>query len=592
MQFPSIQAAFAAQVARDPAAIALSAGHVRLDYATLDDRSDRLARRLIARGAGPGVPVAILMERSADLVVAAVAVLKTGAYYVPLHTAYPAARLQRITDQLGNPLLLADQITAGRGLPQGCRVVPVDDATAPPATGVELPVGSGPGDLAYVMFTSGSTGEPKGVAVAHADALSLILQPAWESGNYDRSLLIAPFAFGMSLFEIWVPLLHGRQIVLLPPGEVSAGVLGDLIVREGVTVAHLTAGLFRVVAHDAPEILAPLREVMTGGDVISAAAVALVLAANPRLTVRAMYGATETILFTTQSPITVAPDPAATVTVGTALTGKRIHLLDERLRPVAAGGTGEIYVGGAGIARGYLGRPAGTAERFVADPFTGGGSRMYRTGDVGRWTADGSLELLGRADDQVKIRGFRVEPAEVEALLAAHPAVRHAAVVARGAERDDKRLVAYVVTEPGATTAELPGYAARHLPGYMIPESFVALERLPLTPNGKIDRAALPEPSGPAPQTPAAEPVSAAQETTRAAFAEVLGRPSVGPDDSFFELSGQSLQAIRIIIRIEQLTGIRLATEVLYDNPTPALLAGQIEQEQTRGAAAGAVTAL
>ncbi|MFC4146097.1 non-ribosomal peptide synthetase [Micromonospora mangrovi] len=588
MQPSSVPAAFAAQVARDPDAVALSAGDVTLRYADLDRRSAALARRLTALGAGPEVPVAILMERSVDLVVATLAVARTGAYYVPLHTSYPAARLQRIVDQLGGPVLLADATTSARGLPERCRtlLVPTEDTDAGAEAEVAAAPAVGPENLAYVMFTSGSTGEPKGVAITHGDALSLIRQPTWDSEVYDRSLLIAPFAFGMSTFEIWVPLLHGRRIVLFPPGEITAGVLGDVLAREGVTVAHLTAGLFRVVAQEAPELLAPLREVMTGGDVISGAAVARVLAANPHLVVRAMYGATETTLFTTQSPITAPYRADGTVPVGRALHGKRVHLLDERLRPADEG---EVYVGGQGIARGYLGRPGQTAERFVADPFGEPGSRMYRTGDLGRWTTDGALELLGRADDQVKIRGFRVEPAEVEAVLAAHPAVVDAAVVARALDdRDDKRLLAYVVTKPGLRTDELRGYAATALPGYMVPEAFVVLDELPLTPNGKLDRAALPEP-GAARSQEAAPVLSPLEEMTSAAFAEALGQPTVGLDDDFFELSGQSLQAIRIIIRIEQATGIRLPIETLYDNPTPALLAGQIALEQTRGAAAGAV---
>ncbi|WP_430788000.1 amino acid adenylation domain-containing protein [Actinoplanes sp. G11-F43] len=592
MQHPSIQALFAAQVARDPDAIALTGPDGVLRYADLDGRSDTLARSLAARGAGPGTPVAILMERSAELVVAALAVLKTGAYYVPLHTAHPPARLQRAVDGLDGPLLLADATTSARGLPERCRAVLVAEAMAEPAPDVTLPEAGG-GDLAYVMFTSGSTGEPKGVAVSHRDALDLILQPAWDSGVYDRSLLIAPFAFGMSTFEIWVPLLHGRRIVLFPPGEIEPGVLGDVIAREEVTVAHLTAGLFRVVAQEAPAILAPLRQVMTGGDVISGAAVARVLETNPELVVRAMYGATETVLFTTHAVLTAPWTAAGVVGVGRPLAGKRVYLLDDRLRPVGAGDRGQVYVAGQGLARGYLGRPDLTAERFVADPFGPPGSRMYRTGDLGRLTADGDLELVGRADDQVKIRGFRVEPAEVEAVLAEHPAVADVAVVARGPQHDDRRLVAYLVLKPGEDPAGPREHAARLLAGYMVPEAFVELERLPLTPNGKVDRAALPGPgSGPAPGTAPAVVDDPTTAMVCAAFAEALAKPAVGPDEDFFALAGQSLQAIRIIIRIEQATGIRLPIETLYDNSTPALLAGRIEEHRAQEATAGAVAAL
>ena len=573
----SIQQVFADRAAQTPDAIAVSAGGVRLSYSDLDAAANRLAHRLIGEGAGLETPVAVLMERSAELVVATLAVLKAGAFYVPLHTGYPAARIQAILDQLDSPLLLVDPAMQSRGGLPDCKTVLVDDQAAAGQPASDPAAATTPDHLAYVMFTSGSTGEPKGVAVTHQNVLDLVGDPCWDGGAHDRVLMVAPYAFGMSTFELWGPLTRGGCIVAAPAGDLEVATLHRLIVDESVTAVHLTAGLFRVVAEENPSVLSTLREVMTGGDVITPSAVAKVFAACPRIVVRAMYGQTETTLFATNSPMTAPYQPGASVPIGVPMHGMRAYILDDSLQPVGDGEVGELYVAGAGVARGYLGRPDLTAERFVADLYGGPGERMFRTGDLARWTADHLVDFAGRADDQIKIRGFRVELGEVEAALAGYPGLADVAVVASESESGDKRLAAYLVARGGEVdVAAVRTHAADLLPEYAVPASYTVLDSLPLTTNGKVDRRSLPEPDF----EQAAEyrqPRTATEEALCAIFADVLNVPAVGIHDSFFDLSGQSMQAIRLTMRIEQELGIRQEIADLYGNPTPALLAQRLD---------------
>lgn len=569
----SIQERFAAQARRTPDAVAVTSGGGRLTYRELNERANRLAHHLIDVGVQPDTPVAVLLERSADLIVATLAVLKAGACYMPLHTAYPAERMQRIMDHCGDPVLLADQVTQARGLPRASRVVlpGAADLAALPATDPQRAVH--PGQLAYVIHTSGSTGEPKGVAVSHRDVLGLVSDQCWEGGRHARILMLAPYAFNVSTYELWVPLLHGGEVVLAPPGDLDAETIRRLIVGNKITGVHLTAGLFRVLADEAPECFAEVREVLTGGDVIAPAAVERVLGAHPGLVVRGMYGATEVTLFATHEPMTAPYRARGSVPIGRPMDGVRAYVLDERLSPCPAGSVGELYLSGRGLARGYLGRPDLTAERFVADPFAGPGERMYRTGDLVRVDADGRAVFVGRATDEVKIRGFRVALGEVEAVLAKHPRVRHAAVVARPTDIG-QRIVGYLV--PDLDTVDAVGYMAsvrvhaeRLLPQYMVPSSWVVLDALPLTPNGKLDRRALPEP-GPENGADYAAPGNPRQALLCEIFADVLGRERVGINDSFFDLGGESLLAIRIISRIRAALGVDLPMSEFFDIPTVA----------------------
>ncbi|MER5425520.1 non-ribosomal peptide synthetase [Streptosporangium roseum] len=573
----TIHGRFAEQVGRTPDAVAVSSGDVRLTYRELDERANQMAHRLLSLGAGPEVPVAVLMERSVDVVVAILGIVKAGAFYLPVHDAYPLERKQWIMDQSGAPVLLTDEAMRARGLPRGGQVLIAGADRELAASPVSDPgTATDPDQLAYVIYTSGSTGHPKGVAVTHRDVLGLAFDQIWDTGRHERVLMVAPYAFNVSTYELWVPLLHGGQIVVAPPGDLDVGVLRRLIGEERITGVHLTAGLFRVVADEAPECLAGVREVLTGGDVIAPTAVRRVLEACPDTVVRAMYGATEMTLFSTHSPLTAPYEAGSVVAIGGPMDDVRLHILDDRLGPVPAGAVGELYISGRGVARGYFGRPDLTAERFVADPFGGAGERMYRTGDLMRRNDDGLLEFMGRANDQVKILGFRVELAEVEAVLARYPGLAHIAVVARETEAGEKRLVGYVVPETGdLDTPALRAHAMDSLPEYMVPTVFVTMDALPLTPNGKLDRRALPEPDFEA-VAPYRAPRDARQEVLCSIFAEVLGVPRVGIDDSFFELGGQSLLAMRLVSRIRAVLGVDLSIGDLFDAPTVADLDRQL----------------
>ncbi|WP_197084739.1 non-ribosomal peptide synthetase [Saccharothrix sp. ST-888] len=570
---PSIHGHFTQEAVRTPDAIAVSSGEVQLSYRELDERSNRLAHRLRELGVRAESPVAVLMERSVDLVVAILAVLKAGGCYLPLHSAYPLQRKQWILEHCAAPVLLADEVMRGRGLPEGADVVVVEGEkglTGYPAH--DPAVGIDPAQLAYVIHTSGSTGEPKGVAIAHRDALGLALDSMWADGRHERVLMVAPYAFNVSTYELWVPLLHGGRIVVAPAGDLDVHALRRLVAEERITGIHLTAGLFRVLAEEDPSALAGVREVLTGGDVIAPAAVQRVLEHNPGLVVRAMYGATEATLFSTSAPMTAPYRAAGPVPVGRPMDNVRLHVLDADLRPVPAGAVGELHLAGRGLARGYFGRPDLTAERFVANPFGAPGERMYRTGDLVRMDRDGRLEYLGRANDQLKVMGFRVEPAEAEAVLAQYPGLAHVAVVARESDSGEKRLVAYYVPESGGIEAgALRAHAVELLPAYMVPTAFVAVPALPLTPNGKLDRRALPAPVA---SSARRAPLTDRQRALCTLFAEVLEAPEIGIDDSFFELGGQSLAAMRLVSRIRSLLEVDLTITQFFDAPTVAGLDG------------------
>lgn len=589
MAFNSIQECFAAQVARTPDAVAVSAGGTALTYRELDERASRLAWRLADLGVAPQDPVAILLTRSVELVVAILAVAKAGAVYLPLHSAYPPARMQWIMDNAGQPVLLADRTTSLRVLPSSRNVVLVDADDRGQQSGPREPCGppvsSRPDDLAFIIHTSGSEGHPQGVALTHRGVLAVALDSAWDNAAHERLLMVAPYAFVVHIYELWVPLLHGSHLVLAPPGDLDIATLRRLISDEAITSVHLTAGLFRVVADEAPDCLATVREVLTGGDVISPAAVRKVLAACPGITVRAMYGTSEVASFATTATMTAPFRPGPTVPVGHAMDGVRLYLLDERLRPLTVGEVGDLYITGERLGRGYSGRADLTSEKFVADPFTGSGQRMYRTGDQARWTPRGMIDFIGRANDQLKVRGFRVELAEVESVLASFPGVTEAIAVARPDGLGENRIVGYVVTEasqaggPGTPQpldmSELREHAASLLPDYMLPSAFIEVGTIPLTPNGKLDRRALPEPVFT--DATYASPASERQAMLCSLFARALSVPRVGVNDSFFDLGGQSLSAIRLISSINSALDAELTLDQLFDAPTVAGLEKHLE---------------
>ncbi|MFD7663849.1 amino acid adenylation domain-containing protein [Streptomyces sp. NPDC059788] len=600
------------QAARTPHAVAVTDGERELTYEELEAASGRLAAYLSARGVRRGDRVAVVLERSAGLLVALLGVWKAGAAYVPVDSGYPAERVAFLLADSAPVAVLCASATrpvvpaapqAGVPEPVVLDAPRVTEAVAGcPADGAVARVAAQ--DAAYVMYTSGSTGVPKGVVVPHGAVAALVSDPRWGMGPGERVLAHAPYAFDASLFDLWLPLAVGGRVVMAGPGVLDARRLGEAA-AGGVTAVQLTAGLFRVIAEEAPECFRGFRQVMCGGDVVPAAAVARVREACPELTVQHLYGPTETTLCATSRPVApgdVVPD---VLPIGRPMTGRHLYVLDASLRPAAPGTDGELYIAGAGLARGYLGRAAFTGERFAACPFARG-ERMYRTGDLVRRTEDGELVFVGRTDEQVKIRGFRVEPGEVEAALAAHPAVGQAVVVAREDHPGERRLVGYVVPAAGRRTGAprtvLRDHLAATLPEYLVPAALVPLDRLPLTPHGKVDRKALPAPdfsgAGAGDEagdgaaagtvtrsvTPHDHPLTAAEQTLRGLFAEVLGLDRVGPGDGFFELGGDSISSMQLVSRARR-AGLELTPDQVFGLRTPERLAeaaGAVEREAGR----------
>ncbi|QEV21940.1 amino acid adenylation domain-containing protein [Streptomyces alboniger] len=578
----SLPQAFRAQAARTPHAVAARSPDLLLTYRDLDDLSDRLASTLLRTGVGTETPVAVLQGHTPLLVASLLAILKAGCTYVPLHPGYPVDRMRKVLSESGTRRLLVDSHYRGLLASDGLYVLDVDadDWRSAPVVSRDLPFAES--QLAYVMYTSGSTGEPKGIEVTHRNVLDLALDTCWHGDARRKVLFHAPYAFDISTYEVWVPLLAGGEIVLPPGGQVDGGRLPQLIAGSGATAVHLTAGLFRVVAEEAPSCLKGVKEVLTGGDVVAADAVRRVLDVCPGITVRVLYGPTEVTLCAMQHEIRSPADIGDVVPLGRPLDGTDVYVLDADLQPVPEGGTGELCVAGAGVARGYAGRPDDTAAAFVRDPFGPPGARMYRTGDLARREAGGEIVFAGRADEQVKVRGFRVEPGEVEAALRSHPDVADCVVVALDGS-GDKRLVAYVVASGGAAppTDLVRAQLATSLPDYMIPADIVAVDRLPLTPNGKIDRGRLPEAH--VRSTAADGPVSPTGRVIGELVAQVLGLEHVGVHEDFFDLGGTSLLAIQLLTRIRAVFGPELELSVMFSRPTADGLARLVDSHAEHG---------
>ena len=589
---------FRRAVAATPGGPAVAAGSAVLSYAELDAASDRLARHLVAHGTRAGSVVAVALERSPLLITALLAVVKAGAAYLPLDAGYPAERIAAMLADAAPVLVLTDQAMAGR-LPRTGEVpVLVADDPDPAA-----PDGSGDGDLAdadrhgpvvpsspaYVMYTSGSTGMPKGVTVPHAAVDRLVRRGGFaDLDGTDVVAQLAPVSFDAATFEIWGALTSGATLALAPAGPLDVADLREFLVTRRVTALWLTAGLFDEMVQADPGMFAGLRYLLAGGDVLPARSCRAVLDQAPGVRLINGYGPTENTTFTTTHPIRAEDLDGRGVPIGAPIADTRALVLDRWLGPAPAGVAGELYAAGAGLAHGYLNRPGLTAERFVACPYGAPGERMYRTGDLARWTAAGALEYLGRADDQVKLRGFRVEPGEVAAALADCPRVAQAAVVVREDTPGDKRLVGYVVPEAGPAAgsdtdlaASAREFAAARLPGYMVPSAVVVLDALPVTVNGKLDRKALPAPDYAAEAVGSRGPLTVREEIVCAAFAEVLGLEQVSAEDSFFELGGHSLLAVSLAQRLRE-RGLAVAVRTLFAAPTAAELAataGQAEIE-------------
>jgi amino acid adenylation domain-containing protein len=588
---------FAAVAAAQPEAVAvvMTVGDEDeiLTYGELDRRANRLAHRLRATGVGLETPVGLAVERSPALVVGMLGILKAGGHYVPLDPAYPAERLAFMAADAGLTVVVT---CGGAALPFAAieridlAIDQDDDAAALAEQSPESPPAAGGPDgchLAYVMYTSGSTGRPKGVAIPHRGIVRLVRGGAYARFSPDEVVLqIAAASFDAATVEIWGALLNGARLAILPGRTPSLAEIAAALAHHRVTTAALTAGLFHQMVDEDLAGLSPLTQILAGGDVVSPAHVRRTLAGLPGCTVVHCYGPTESTTFTCCRPMRGVEAAADPLPIGRPIAGTRVHLLDRRLQPVPAGVPGELYTGGDGLARGYLGRPELTAEKFVPDPFSAEpGARLYRTGDLARYQAGdgqsgGEIEFLGRIDDQVKIRGFRVEPGEVESVLAGCPGVREAVVVVR-AEGGDKRLVAYVTPDagaedPDALVAAVRAFLAGRLPDYLVPAFLIALPVLPLTPHGKVDRAALPSPSGSAERAavPYARPRGPLEERLAGIWADVLRVERVGIHDNFFDLGGHSLLATRLIARVRRAFEVDLPVHAVFEGGTVAGMAG------------------
>ncbi|WP_031470137.1 non-ribosomal peptide synthetase [Sciscionella sediminilitoris] len=590
--------AFAAQVSVRPDAVAVSHGDHRLTYAELDARSNRLARLLAERGTGPEARVVLAVPRSAELVVAVLAVLKSGGVYVPVDPGYPAERIRFIVEDARPVLILTTAEIRARLPLTGAPVVLLTEADQDnrAAAGVHVPLR--PWHPAYVIYTSGSTGRPKGAVVPHGnvDRLFTATERDFRFGPEDVWTLFHSYAFDFSVWELWGALRHGGRLVIVSPTDSrDPERFHRLLARERVTVLNQTPAAFaeldRVDARRSGEDELALRYVVFGGEALDLASLRPWLDRHPDgPELVNMYGITETTVHVTHLRVGRELTEGTRGLIGRPLADLSVRLLDDRLRPVPPGVRGEIYVGGAGVCRGYLGRPDLSAARFVADPYGAAGARLYRSGDLGRWTPDGELEYVGRVDSQVKIRGYRVELSEIETVIGAHPQVAQVAVVARPDPVGEQRLVAYVVPAgPRADLAALREHAARHLPAHQVPAAFVALDGLPRTAHGKLDQQALPEPDYRA-DAPGRPPRGPRETILCEVFAEVLGVGTVYPEDDFFALGGHSLLANRLANRIREALDVHLPIRQLFETPTVAGLVAALREDRDAHEAVTRVT--
>ncbi|MCY7934651.1 non-ribosomal peptide synthetase DhbF [Bacillus spizizenii] len=578
----SLQDMFKKQAILTPERIALICDDVQVNYQELNEKANRLAHLLIEKGLGPEQFVALALPRSPEMVASMLAVLKTGAAYLPLDPEFPADRISYMLEDAKPSCIITTEEIAAR-LPDGLSVPQlVLDQTvtqeivkrySPDNPNVSVSLAH----PAYIIYTSGSTGRPKGVVVTLKSLSNFLLsmQEAFSLGEEDRLLAVTTVAFDISALELYLPLISGAQIVIAKKETIrEPQALAKMIEYFDIDIMQATPTLWHALVTNEPETLRGLR-VLVGGEALPSG----LLQALQKLhcSVTNLYGPTETTIWSATAFL--EEGLKGVPPIGKPIWNTQVYVLDNGLQPVPPGVVGELYIAGTGLARGYFRRPDLTAERFVADPYGPPGARMYRTGDQARWRADGSLDYIGRADHQIKIRGFRIELGEIDAVLAKHPDIEQAAVVVREDQPGDKRLVAYVVAASAIDTADLRRYVGASLPDYMVP-AFMEMDELPLTPNGKLDRKALPAPdfstsvSDRGPRTPQ-------EEILCDLFAEVLGLARVGIDDSFFELGGHSLLAARLMSRIREVMGAELGIAKLFDEPTVAGLAAHLDQAQS-----------
>lgn len=553
-----------------------------ISYSALNEQANRLAVRLRQVGVGRGERIGIFGERSVHSIVGMLAVLKAGAAYVPIEPASPDRRIQFLLKDAGIRVVIAPAEASGR-LTSLSDQIHVLNSVAEDGKSIEVSGANvNSSDLAYVMYTSGSTGVPKGVLVSHRGIVQLARgMDCCRFGPGEVFLHHSSLAFDASTFEIWGPLLNGGAVAILPPGYPTPDALEQAIRRYAVTTLWLTAGLFHLVTDQRPEIFRPIRQLVAGGDVLQPDRVRRAIAAMPDGVLINGYGPTECTTFACAFPMNQWYEPGGTIPIGTPLNGATIHVLNVDGQPAPAGTPGELHIGGGGVALGYLNNPELTAERFVADRFsTDLEARLYKTGDRVRLNADGNLEFLGRLDDQIKISGYRIEPGEIEAVLEQFPEVRQALVIARPLSRGEKQLVAFL--EPSAANAvaiEIVRNRLRELlPHYLVPARFQVVERFPLTSNGKIDRAALADSVGPETEV-LVEGVESDFELSLLRIWNVVLRTDVNLDANFFDLGGTSLQLIETHSEICALLGREVPVTTVFQHPTVRTLAAALRGE-------------
>ena len=573
-----------AQAERSPDAMAVVSDRGALTYRELNERANRLAHHLQGLGVGPDTLVAICAERSLEMIVGLLGILKAGGAYVPLDPAYPRERLAFMVRDSGAPVLLTQERLHARLRPEGasCRMICLDADEAMPANAPTTNPASGatPDRLAYVIYTSGTTGEPKGVELTHGGLLNLIFwhRQAYRVGPDDKATHLAGVGFDAAVWELW-PYLTAGACLHLPDDEtrMAPEKLRDWIASRAITLTFVPTPMAeKLVALPWPEKLA-LRAMLTGGD-------RLTCEVSPGLPFPLVnhYGPTENTVVTTCGTVEASRAGGKAPPIGKPIANTQVYLLDEKQKPVPVGTMGEIYIGGDGLARGYHRRPELTAEKFIANPFSGhAGGRLYKSGDLARYLPTGELEFLGRNDDQVKLRGYRIELGEIEMVLARHPGVAAAVVLARTDGASEKRLVAYVTTrEPVPTVSGLRDHLKKLLPDYMVPATFVMLAEFPLTANGKIDRSALPAPetsSAAVDEEDAATSLELEQTVARIVGA-LLKVKHVDAQANFFDLGGHSLLATQLIARVRDEFGVDLPLRIVFEAPTVSELAAEIKQ--------------
>jgi len=580
-EYPSgmcVHSLFEAQVENHPERVAVVCGSEELTYAELNLRANRIAKHLLSLGVSPDSFVAVFMKRSPALIISILGVLKAGGAYLPLDINYPRERLAMMLEDAGPQLVLTESALV-KSLPvSDSKVVCIDKV---PTSDGDVPNPNCPttaDNRAYVMFTSGSTGRPNGVMVEHRSIVRLVKGTNYADFSADNVFLqFAPTTFDASTFEIWGALLNGARLAIMPEGVPSLAELGQAIRQYQVTTLWLTAGLFHLMVDERIEDLKPLRQLLAGGDVLSVPHVQKVLNTLDCDLING-YGPTENTTFTCCYRIPRDTQLGSSVPIGSPIANTQVYILDVNLDPVPHGEIGELYIGGDGLARGYLNRDNLTAERFIVSPFPRiSSARLYRSGDLARFLPDGNIEFLGRADSQVKIRGFRIELEEIEVALTRYSGVREAVVIARVTSATEKQLVAFIVCEQdsGLEVCALRSYLESKLPKYMIPAFIFSLDQMPLNPNGKVDRQELLKtiPTKSDCTSLSVDPETEPEAKVSAIFRDVLHLEQIGTTDNFFDLGANSLQLARAHHRLQEVFGSDLRIIALFQNPTVKTLA-------------------